>query len=200
MAKNIEFNENIVKKNKIPILMYVPEWIQLFYENTSKNMQKIMEKLQEQITKEKNLREELENSERRKKILMNKILVLSNKANEENDSDALYKMEEAQNELITINERIPLVFEELEIIPGIINDYNTELLKETIKHGYNMIKDHKEDMQKVQDEVNEIRKKLASLIQKKADLEVNVNKLYSFIHGMVGPEHMEQLDQSFLEE
>jgi len=47
--------------------------------------------------------------------------------------------------------------------------------------------------------VNDIRQKLASLIQKKVEMEERVNKLYSFVHGMIGADEMESLDKSFLQ-
>ena len=53
MGKNIEFKDNIVKRNKIPILIYVPEWIQLFSGNKSRSMQKIITALEELIKRKK---------------------------------------------------------------------------------------------------------------------------------------------------
>ena len=53
--KDIDFKDNIVKKNKIPILIYVPEWIQFFSGNKSRSMQKIIIKLEEIIVKERGM-------------------------------------------------------------------------------------------------------------------------------------------------
>ncbi len=196
--KNIDFKDNIVKKNKIPILIYVPEWIQLFSNYKSKSMQKMVSKLEELITKEKEYDAELSNMEKRKKILMNKILYLSKDINDNNDQAALIKMEETQKELIEINQRLPRLREELEPMPELINQANTELLKETIKRSYELIKEHKSDYDKCVTQVDEIRHKLAALIEKKVETEERMNKLYSFLHGMVGADEMESLDNSFL--
>jgi hypothetical protein len=46
--------------------------------------------------------------------------------------------------------------------------------------------------------VNEIRQQLAVLIQKKVDMEESITKLYSFVHGMIGANEMENLDENFL--
>ncbi|HYE83338.1 MAG TPA: hypothetical protein VEG39_14375 [Clostridia bacterium] len=196
--KNIDFKDNIVKKNKIPILIYVPEWIQLFSSYKSRSMQKIIAKLEELIAREKEFDSELSGFEKRKKTVMNKILYLSKDINENNDETALSKMEEAEKELLEINKKIPKLIEELEILPGLINEMNTQLLKETIKRSYELIKEHKSESEKCQEQVNEIRQKLAALIQKKVDMEDRVNKLYSFVHGMLGADEMESLDESFL--
>ena len=196
--KNIDFKDNIVKKNKIPILIYVPEWIQLFSNYKSKSMQKIIIKLEELIAREKEYDAEFSSMEKRKKIVMNKILYLSKDINENNNEAALHKMEETEKELIEINQKMPRLIEEMETIPGLINEVNTQLLKETIKRSYELIKEHKSESEKCQEQVNEIRQRLAVLIDKKVDMEERVNKLYSFAHGMIGADEMESLDESFL--
>lgn len=198
MKNNIDFKDNIVKKNKIPILIYVPEWIQLFSNYKSRSMQKTIAKLEELISREKECDSELRSLEKRKKIVMNKILYLSKDINENNNEAALKKMEEAEKELLDINRKIPLLIEEAEQLPGLINEQNTLLLKETIKRSYELINEHKAESEKCQEQVNEIRKKLAELIQKKVDMEERVNRLYSFVHGMIGAAEMETLDESFL--
>lgn len=197
--KDINFRDNIVKRNKIPILMYTPEWIQLFSNYRSEDLQKSINELEASLTKEKDYEDEIEELEKRKKILVNKILHLSNELNEENNQEALVKMEEAQNELLGINEEIPALLEELEMLPKSINEQNTALLKETIKRAYELIKEHKSDSEKCQSEVNELRKKLSALIQQKVELQERVTKLYSYIHGMVGATEMENLDKKFWE-
>ena len=196
--KNIDFKDNIVKRNKIPILIYVPEWIQLFSDNKSRNMQKIIAKLEELIAREKECDSELRSMEKRKKLVMNKILYLSKDINENNNEAALPKMEETEKELIEINQKMPILIEKMETLPDLINMQNTQLLKETIKRSYELIKENKSESEKCQEQVNEIRQKLASLIQRKVDTEERVNKLYSFVHGMIGADEMESLDENFL--
>jgi len=196
--KNIDFKDNIVKRNKIPILIYVPEWIQLFSDNKSRNMQKIIAKLEELIAREKECDSELRSMEKRKKLVMNKILYLSKDINENNNEAALPKMEETEKELIEINQKMPILIEKMETLPDLINMQNTQLLKETIKRSYELIKENKSESEKCQEQVNEIRQKLASLIQRKVDTEEQVNKLYSFVHGMIGADEMESLDENFL--
>lgn len=198
MGKNIEFKDNIVKRNKIPILIYVPEWIQLFSGNKSRSMQKIITALEELIERKKECDSELNRLEKRKKTVMNKILYLSKDINENNDKTALSKMAEAEKEIIEINKKVPKLLEEMESIPDRINDMNTRLLKETIKRAYELINESRSESEKCQEQVNEIRHKLAELIQKKVDMDERVNKLYSFVHGMIGADEMESLDESFL--
>ena len=67
--------------------------------------------------------------ERRKKVLMNKIFHLSNELNETNNEGFLKPLEDAQNEISQINQRIPEIIEELETLPSDINKQNAILLR-----------------------------------------------------------------------
>ncbi|MDF2839642.1 MAG: hypothetical protein K0Q99_413 [Clostridia bacterium] len=196
--KNIKFEDNIIKKNKIPILIYNPEWMQLFVNFNSKSLKKAVTALEELLSQEKSYEAEQKELERRKKVLMNKILYISKEINEDNNAEAIPKMQETQKELLQINERLPILIEELEILPGKINDQNTVVLKETINRAYELIKYNKDEAEKCQEEVNRIRQRLGDLIKNKVEAEERVNKLYSFVHGMVGANEMEKLDSSYL--
>ncbi|MDF2521840.1 MAG: hypothetical protein K0R84_2468 [Clostridia bacterium] len=196
--KDIKFEDNIIKRNKIPILIYTPEWIQLFSNFQSRGLRKTVEGLEALLAKEKACEAEQKELEKRKKILMNKILYISKEINEDNNTEAIPKMEAAQKELLHINERLPILLEELETLPALINEQNTAVLKETIKRAYDLIKEHKDDAEQCQKEINVIRQRLGELIKTKVEMEESVNKLYSFVHGMIGADEMEKLDYSYL--
>ncbi|MDF2892674.1 MAG: hypothetical protein K0R80_3041 [Clostridia bacterium] len=196
--KEIKFEDNIIKKNRIPILIYNPEWMQLFVNFNSKSLKKAVSSLEELLSREKACEAEQKELERRKKTLMNKILYISKEINEDNNLDAIPKMKETQKELLQINERIPVLVEELEILPAMINQQNTVVLKETIKRAYELIRENKDEALKCQEEVNQIRQQLGELIKRKVETEERVNKLYSFVHGMIGADEMEKLDDKYL--
>lgn len=198
--KDIDIKGNIVRRNRIPILIYTPDWIQLFSNYRSKNMQRIIGKLEELLSKEKKLEEELKEAEKKKKMLMNKILHLSNELNENSNNPAIDMLVKAQKEILSINTRIPQILEELEEIPFAIDSQNTELLKETIKRTYELINESKREADITLDEINKIRENLGNLIKKKVDLEERVNKLYSYLHGIMGASEMEKLDESLLKD
>jgi hypothetical protein len=196
--KDIIFEDNIIKKNKIPILIYNPEWMQLFVNFNSKSLKKSVTKLEELLSREKDCITEQKELDRRKKILMNKVLYISKEINEDNNLDAIPKMEETQRELLNINEKLPRLMEELETLSPLINEQNIAVLKETIKRAYDLIKENKDETFKCQEEINQIRQRLGELITRKVETEERVNKLYSFVHGMIGVDEMEKLDELYL--
>jgi predicted transcriptional regulator len=91
-----------------------------------------------------------------------------------------------------------MLLEELETLPTLINQQNIVVLKETIKRAYDLIKENKDETIRSQEEINQIRQRLGELITRKVEAEERVNKLYSFIHGMIGAGEMEKLDEQYL--
>ncbi|MEA4962410.1 MAG: hypothetical protein VB114_12215 [Lutispora sp.] len=198
--KEPDIDGAMVRKNKIPILIYTPEWIQLFSNFKSRSMQKSITKLEELLAKEKNLEQELKELEKRKKISMNKILHISNELNENNNEAFLGPLKESQKEILHINQRIPLILEELEALPSTIDKENAILLKETVKRTYELINESKQEADDMQQEISRIREALMELIQKKVDVDERVNRLYSYLHGIVGVDEMDKLDESLLKD
>ncbi|MFA7573293.1 MAG: hypothetical protein WCY24_06200, partial [Lutispora sp.] len=167
--KEIDIDSDMLRKNKIPILIYTPEWIQLFSNFKSRSMQKTVDKLEELLSKEKSLTQEHKELEKRKRILMNKILHISNELNENNNEAFLDPLKDAQKEILQINNRLPEVLEELESLPSAINSHNTFLLKETVKRTYELINENKLEADKTQQEISKVRETLMELIQSKVD-------------------------------
>lgn len=196
--KALHIDDEYIKKNKIPILIYTPEWIQLFSNFKSRSMEKTVNKLEELLSKEKRLEQEYKDLERRKKVLMNKILHLSNELNESKNEAFIEHLDEAQNEMLQINNRLPKIMEELETLPTAINQQNAILLRETVKRTYELINENQLEVEKTQQEINRMRETLMELIEKKVDMEEKVKRLYSYLHGIVGATEMEELDENLL--
>ncbi len=197
--KGINIEDNLVRKNRIPILIYATDWIQLFSNHRTRSMQKTIGKLEGLLSKERDLEGELSQIEKKKKVLMSKILHLSNELNENKNNSVIGALDQTKRQIDDINVRIPQILEELENIPFEIDKYNTILLKDTIKRAYEMINLYKQESETTQNEINKIRESLSMLIQKKVDLEESVSKIYSYLHGIMGATEMEKLDENFLD-
>ena len=195
---NIDIEESIIRRNRIPILIYSTDWIRFFSNYRSRAMEKTISRLENLLSKEKELEAELRDIEKKKRILMSKILHLSNEINENSDNIVISQLDKAKKEILAINERIPVILQELEDIPFEIDKENTILLKYTIKRAYDMINEYKKESDTAQDEINKLRESLGKLIQRKVDLEEDISKLYSYLHGIMGAREMEKLDKDFL--
>ena len=196
--KDIMLEDNIAKKKKIPILIYNPEWMQLFINFNSKSLKKSVAILEELLSEEKAYETEQKELEKRKKTLLIKVLYISKEINDDNNLDAIPKMEETEKELLQINQRLPELVEKLETMPELINEQNILVLKETIIRSYELIKENKDLALSSQEEIIQIRQRLGELISMKIEAEERVDRLYSFVHGMIGADEMEKLDDHYL--
>jgi len=198
--KSIEFKDNIVKMNKVPILIYSPEWLQHFSERMDEEMEKAKKELEEVLQREKDLEKEIAEKDGRKRTLMRKILYVSREINENQTPGADLVMDDTENEINELNEQIPLLMEELEDIPTKINEKNTEVLKATLKRGFDLIMEYKAECDEYQEEVIAIRARLAELIKAKVDTQQVAQKLYYYMHTWVGKLEMQKLDDEILAE
>lgn len=200
--KNIDIyiDENIIKKNRVPILTKDRVWKDIIGANTSKSIQSLSNRLEELLEEEKKLKIQLKDNKQQKTKLMNKIIHLSNLLNSKGQENVLPEMERCKEEIEKINEAIDVIMEKLEEYPKEIEKINLALLKETIIIVYSDINTSQNRLFTVKDEIDELRAKLNSLREEKDLLEEKIELLYSFLHTVVGHEEMEKLDLRFLKE
>jgi predicted nucleic acid-binding Zn-ribbon protein len=198
MFRNIELDENIIKKNKVPILIKDREWQKLFQDNLTKSMEKLTQQLEELIAEEKECMNDLRKARKKKKILMEKILKLSNEVNTNDDKVAIVKLEQAKNMILEINDKIDELQFKLETLPNEIKNINFKLLKETVTKAYDDIKEGKNRISCLDKEIQRLRKILGNMWEEKFTTEKKVNNLYLYLHGILGHRETDKLDKKFL--
>ncbi len=198
MPKEIELDENILKKNKVPLLVKDKVWKGLFEDNMTRNMKKLSKSLNELIDKEKESAKEIRRLHKQKKILMDMVLKLSDDANTNDNTQALNKLEEAKNKIIELNMKIDDFFFDMENLPKEINGVNLELLKETVSLSYSDIKNDRERVEVLDKEIKKLRQILGNMWEEKFNKEKKVDNLYSYLHGTLGHQETDKLDKRFL--
>lgn len=198
MTRQIDIDEKIIKKNKIPILIKDNGWQNLFGENKTKEMGKLSGKLEELIHEEKEAMRELKRVHKEKKILMNKVLKLSDEANSNNNTAALTELENTKNRILHVNDDIDELQFRLEMLPKEIYDVNLELLKKTISISYEDISEGRGRVSYLDIEIQKIRKILGAMWEEKFTKEKRINDLYLYLHGILGHEVIDRLDREFL--
>ncbi len=198
MARDVNIDPNILKRNKIPPLIKDKEWIKLYGDNLTKEMKKLMEKLKELVKEEKDLHRQIIVKRKEKKGLVGKILKLSDEANNNNNEVALLKLEETKNKLLEINDEIDEIQFKMEVLPKEIENINLQLLKETVLISYNFIKEDKKRVDYLDEEIKKIRKKIGEMFEEKFEKEERVNNYYMYLHHTLGHEETDKLDKKFL--
>mgnify|MGYP000850267354 FL=1 len=197
--RNIDLDENIMLKNKIPLLIENKDWLNLFGDINDKNIQYIKEELTELVEKQRELERDSKNFQKEKLHAMKMILGISDAVNNENKIGTIGLLDEYKEKIENINEELDEITFQLETIPQKIKELNFNLLKVTVSYGYKELKDKEKKLKAVTDELETIRERLQVLINEKYDYEEFINATYLFLHGMLGNEEMEKLDEEILE-
>ncbi|AKL96767.1 hypothetical protein CACET_c33230 [Clostridium aceticum] len=191
---NINIDEKIIKKNRIPILIKDKQWKQIMESNRTRTIQMAAKKLEDLVDKEKLLVKQLSILEQNKKKLMNKILHLSDLLNTQGQENVIEELEDCKEEISKINDEVNVITETLDLHRINIEETNLHLLKETVKIAYKNIKVSDSKLLGINKEIEGLRVKLGDLRDEKLEVEQRIDVLYSFLHMMMGHEEMEKLD------
>jgi len=198
--KDIELDESIIAKNKIPLLINNKDWLNLFGKLNNKSIQSVKEKLEETVKIRRNLEREENKLNEDKKFAMKMILGISNAVNNENKTHDVKLLDEYKEKIENINVRLDSISYELETTYEEIRELNLELLKATIYYGYKELKKREEKLKDITEELESLREKTKELINEKYDNEEWVRATYSFLHGMLGWKETDKLDDEILEQ
>jgi len=197
--ESIEFANQAMKKRRIPILIHDQQWIKIFSGNMNKSMEVLSKELHKVLSDEKQIQQNLKSSLERKRILMNKIIHLSDRLNSKGEEIDISNIQDAKDEINRINEEIDKMRENLEMYPKKIENTNMELLKETTKVAYSQINNTETRLISVDEEIRILREKLGKYWDEKELLEEKAQVLYSLLHSIIGPDEIEKLDMKFFQ-
>ncbi|MBE6083219.1 MULTISPECIES: hypothetical protein [Tissierellales] len=199
ILKQINIDDDIMVKNKIPILIEDKNWIKLFEDVDCIDIQKLKKKLEESLESERNLFKEIDDLQYRKSQIMKKILEVSNAVNNKEEFEEVDKLDDYKEEILSINERADELSLDSEAISKEIEEINFQLLKSTIEYGYNILKQEKERFNFLVEEIDRMREETKTLINEKYDHEERINGIYIFLHNMLGNDEIEKLDKRILD-
>lgn len=197
--KDIKIDESIMKRNRISLLIEDQNWLALFGKSTNKVILNLKEELMELVNKRKALEREENKLKDEKVLAMKMILGISNAVNNENKVQDLVLLDEYKEKLENINERLDEISFELENIYDEIRELNFDLLRATVYYGYKELKQREKELKDITEELDSIRERMKELINKKYDYQEWIQSVYSFLHGLLGREETEKLDEKILE-
>jgi len=197
--KDIKIDESIMKRNRISLLIEDQNWLALFGKSTNKVILNLKEELMELVNKRKALEREENKLKDEKVLAMKMILGISNAVNNENKVQDLVLLDEYKEKLENINERLDEISFELENMYDEIRELNFDLLRATVYYGYKELKQREKELKDITEELDSIRERMKELINKKYDYQEWIQSVYSFLHGLLGREETEKLDEKILE-
>lgn len=200
-VKDINLDENILRTNRIPLLIQEAEWIKLFGESKNKGIQDAKEELIKLITRNNVLESCSLKLQKNKTEYMKMILEVSDSINNEkniNGESQIELLDQYKEKILEINEEIEETRFQLEMLPRDIREANFQLLKATVQYGYSELKNKEKVLDKSLKEIQGLRERLKELVQIKHDNEEWINETYTFLHGILGNEVIEEIDRQKL--
>lgn len=197
--KDIQLDESIIIKNRIPLLIKDKNWINLFGKSSNKLIRNLSDELTELINKRRQLTREEDRLKEEKLLAMKMILGISDSINNENKTYNLDLLDEYKEKVESINERLDEISHEQERIQEEIKELNFDLLRATVYYGYKELKKKEKVIKDIDEELESIRKRTKELINKKYDYQEWVQSAYLLLHGFLGREKIEKLDNKILE-
>ena len=119
-------------------------------------------------------------------------------------SDIVKNMEDVENPVIKngkklieeFNEKIDANEDELAKVPYEIKEANEELMAYSMAECYERMLENKEEIERIQAWMNEIKEQVKEKKVRQLILEEDTQKIYSYLHDLVGHEAMNRFDDS----
>lgn len=197
-SKNIKLDENILRKNKIPLLFNEPSWVKLFGDSGDKSIQNRKEELILLVSKEKEMSIRSRKLQKEKLESMKMILGISDSINNDNKTENIVLLDEYKDKIYKINQELEELTFQLETMPKEIREGNFKLLNATIQYGYDELRYKEKIVNQSTVEIETLRQKLKGLMETKYDYEEWINETYTFLHGVLGSEMIEKIDRERL--
>lgn len=193
-------------KNKIEIKMNLKthpltldqRWHTLFAEKKTRKMKSLEDELNQLLKNQGQYHNDFKQYAQLKRKIMSDILEGMPEAFEEENNPSLQKMDKNKKYIEEINEKLDYIEQQLINIPKKIEEVNGELLQLSMSLCYERMLKNKEILNDLDERISKLREQLKELAVKKIESKEEYDKLYSYMHDMVGANVIEQFDQAYL--
>lgn len=194
--------KSFINNKKIPIIILDPKWHELFPENAKtpaiRNLEK---KLNDLLKQQGKLVNDMKDLKKLKMKLMNQIVAnMGEAATAEAERKKGKKQEVSQKMILDINEKLETGNDELLDIPYKIREVNESLVVECLKYWYSMLKDNTAKIQELDQWILAAREELKRKLLIKQEKEEMNEKVYSYMHNLLGHDVINKFDNSFVRE
>ncbi|SET44713.1 hypothetical protein [[Clostridium] polysaccharolyticum] len=192
---------SFVNKKKIPIITLDPKWHELFPDDAKTAVIRQLEKkLNDLLKQQGKLVNEIKDMKKLKMQLMNQIVAsMGEGATEEAERKRGKKTEVSQKMILEINDKLEVRNDELLDIPYKIREANELLVVECLKYWYSLIQENTADIKKLDSWIMSVREELKSRLLEKQEKEEINQKVYSYMHNLLGHDVINKFDHSFVD-
>ncbi len=195
--KNKTNFSEVIKSHKLPILPLDTRWHEIFPDDEKTPEIRILErKVNDLMMKQGRLVNEIKDLKKLKSKVMNDIVENMNIDSSKAGQAKARKQDRNKKYILEINDKIARETEELELIPYEIREANEALLAESMEICYNRIRKQRELIKEANQWIEKTRAELTERILMKQDMESVNDKIYSYLHDLLGHNIMEAFDSN----
>ncbi|MCT4598670.1 MAG: hypothetical protein N4A50_12425 [Vallitalea sp.] len=199
MFFNKSKSEEPIKINKkVHILTLDSRWHELFKGKKSRKISELEKKLNKLMGEQGQLTNDLKEYSLLKKKLMSDIMDNMKDAFEEEDNYAIKEMDKSKKYINDIKSKLEKIEGRIELVPEEIEKINKELLGYSMQDCYMRMFSTKSELDELEQWIEQVRVELKDKVVRKTVLKEEYDKLYSYMHDLVGYEIIEQYDNRYL--
>ncbi len=194
-AKSINYDK-IFKGKKIPILTLDERWHEIFpdYDKPA-HLREIETRLNELIKQQGKMATDMKDMKNLKTKLMQEIIAHMDVNDTEAGKLKAKKLDRNQKLIKELSEKLNKAEDELIKLPYQIKAVNEQLIIESAKVCYERLDRNNEKTAEISRWVAKVRDELKDKILEKQDMELKSTAIYSYMHDMLGPELLQDLDE-----
>jgi hypothetical protein len=182
---------------KIPILTLDERWHQLFPDYDKPAYIKGLEdKINELMRKQGKIINDLKDMKVLKKQLMDEIITHMDVDDTKAGRLKAKKLDRNQKLIKELTDKMKKAEDDLVELPYIIKDVNEQLIIESAKLCYQRLNRNNQRIIEISKWITDIREELKEKILEKQDMELKNTEIYSYMHDMLGPELLQELDDN----
>jgi len=201
VGKKDEAFEAALIGKKIPYLTLDNKWHKLFTQlNNTPEVEKDSQELNELLKRQGKLNTEIKEIRALKKKLMGEVMPLARKMEQDPDRMTIRKMDEMTRLIEECNEKIDLYKEELAELPEQMNAVNKRLMLITMEVCYKRMQENTAEIKDIAEWISKMRTELKQNVVHKQEMEIENQKLYSYMHAIFGPDVIDLFDMQYVPE
>lgn len=185
-----------LQNKNVPLLILDEKWLEIFPEHLQNApIRSMVSELNELLKKQGRQADEVKGLKRYKSQMMQEIVQYMG-----TDESALgrlkqRKLDKNQKKILELNEQLQETEDSLSDMPYRIRQVNAELMVESTRVCYERFHTNKERLSALDEEIAQLRERLKLRLLEKQEREMQDSKMYTYLHSMLGPQLMEQLDR-----
>lgn len=198
--KSNEF-EAALSGKKVPYLTLDNKWHKIFSKvNATPEMDKYAAELNRLLKRQGKLNTELQEIRALKKKLMNDVMPLAKKMEQDPDRMTIRKMDEMTRLIEDCNDKIDHHKEALAELPREMDEVNRRLMLVTMNVCYEKLQKNTSEIKEIAAWIENMRIELKQNVVQKQAMEIENQKLYSYMHAIFGPDVIELFDMQYIPE